>query len=60
MITLTQAILLGIACGITRCCMPYTIGGFAMNTVVLNAVVIGVILGNVPQAMIVGAAHCQE
>ncbi|MCI8293525.1 MAG: PTS mannose transporter subunit IID [Hespellia sp.] len=56
MITITQAILLGLACAVTKCCIPYTIGGFAMNTVVFNAAVIGVILGDVPQAMIVGAA----
>lgn len=55
-ITLTQAILLGFFCGFAKCCIPYTSGVVMFNTVIFNAVIIGAVLGNVPQAMIVGAS----
>ncbi len=55
-ITLTQAILLGLFCGIAKCCIPYTPGAFMFNTVIFNAVVIGAVLGDMSQAMIIGAS----
>ena len=56
MITLVQAILLGLCCGYWKSCMFYTIGGFNINTVVFNAVFVGLIMGDMASAMIVGAA----
>lgn len=55
-ITLTQAILLGLLGGIAKCCIPYTPGAFMFNTVIFNAVVIGAVLGDMSQAMIIGAS----
>lgn len=55
-ISLTQAILLGLFCGIAKTCIPYTWGAFAYNTVIFNAVVIGAVMGNMTQAMIIGAS----
>lgn len=55
-ITITQAILLGLLCGIAKCCIPYTWGAFNFNTVIFNAVLIGLVLGDIPQAMIIGAS----
>ena len=55
-ISLTQAILLGLFCGLAKTCIPYTWGAFAYNTVIFNAVMIGAIMGNMTQAMIVGAS----
>lgn len=36
-ISLTQAILLGLFCGLAKTCIPYTWGAFAYNTVIFNA-----------------------
>ena len=55
-ISLTQAILLGLFCGLAKTCIPYTWGAFVYNTVIFNAVMIGAIMGNMTQAMIVGAS----
>ena len=55
-ITLAQAIILGLICGICKCAMPYTPGCFVFNTVIFNAVLIGAVLGDMYQAMIVGAS----
>lgn len=55
-ISLTQAILLGLFCGIAKCCIPYTAGAFMFNTVIFNAVIVGAVLGNMPQAMMIGAS----
>ena len=55
-ITLTQAVLLGLFCGIAKCCIPYTPGAFMFNTVIFNAVIIGAVLGDMTQAMIIGAS----
>lgn len=55
-ISLTQAILLGLFCGIAKTCIPYTWGAFVYNTVIFNAVVIGAVMGNMTQAMIIGAS----
>lgn len=55
-ITLMQAILLGLFGGIAKCCIPYTPGAFMFNTVIFNAVVIGAVLGDMSQAMIIGAS----
>lgn len=55
-LTLTQAILLGLFCGIAKCCIPYTSGAFVYNTVIFNAVVIGAVMGDMAQAMIIGAS----
>lgn len=55
-ITLLQAILLGLFCGIAKTCIPYTAGAFMFNTVIFNAVIIGAVLGDMTQAMIVGAS----
>ena len=45
-ITLAQAIILGLICGICKCAMPYTPGCFVFNTVIFNAVLIGAVLGD--------------
>lgn len=55
-ISLLQAILLGLFCGIAKTCIPYTAGAFMFNTVIFNAVIIGAVLGDMTQAMIVGAS----
>ena len=55
-ISLTQAILLGLFCGIAKCCIPYTAGAFMFNTVIFNAVIVGAVLGDMPQAMMIGAS----
>lgn len=55
-ISLTQAILLGLFCGIAKCCIPYTAGAFMYNTVIFNAVIVGAVLGDMPQAMMIGAS----
>lgn len=55
-ISLTQAILLGLCCGIAKCCIPYTAGAFMFNTVIFNAVIVGAVLGDMTQAMIIGAS----
>lgn len=55
-ISLAQAILLGLCCGIAKGIIPYTLGAFLVNTVVLNAVVIGAVLGDIPSAMMIGAS----
>lgn len=55
-ITLAQAIILGLICGICKCAMPYTPGCFVFNMVIFNAVLIGAVLGDMYQAMIVGAS----
>ena len=49
-ISLTQAILLGLFCGIAKCCIPYTAGAFMYNTVIFNAVIVGAVLGDMPHA----------
>ena len=56
MISLMQAILLGLFCGIAKCCIPYTTGAFMFNTVIFNAVIIGAVMGDMTQAMIIGAS----
>ncbi len=53
-ISLTQAILLGLFCGIAKCCIPYTAGAFMYNTVIFNAVIVGAVLGDMPHAMMIG------
>lgn len=55
-ITLAQAVLLGLFCGIAKCCIPYTAGAFMFNTVIFNAVIVGAVLGDMAQAMIIGAS----
>jgi len=55
-ISLTQAILLGLFCGIAKCCIPYTAGAFMYNTVIFNAVIVGAVLGDMSQAMMIGAS----
>lgn len=55
-ITLTQAVLLGLFCGIAKCCILYTAGAFMFNTVIFNAVIVGAVLGDMAQAMIIGAS----
>ena len=55
-ISLTQAILLGLCCGIAKCCIPYTAGAFMYNTVIFNAVIVGAVLGDMPHAMMIGAS----
>lgn len=55
-ITLMKAIILGLCCGIAKTCIPYTWGAFVYNTVIFNAVVIGAVMGNMTQAMIIGAS----
>ncbi|WP_302583305.1 PTS sugar transporter subunit IIC [Anaerostipes caccae] len=55
-ISLMQAILLGLFCGIAKCCIPYTTGAFMFNTVIFNAVIIGAVMGDMTQAMIIGAS----
>ena len=55
-ISLMQAILLGLFCGIAKCCIPYTTGAFMFNTVIFNAVINGAVMGDMTQAMIIGAS----
>ena len=55
-ISLVQAILLGLFCGIGKCVLPYTIGAFMFNTVIFNAVLIGAVLGDMTSAMMIGAS----
>lgn len=54
-ITLAQAILLGLFCGFAKMCIPYTSGAFMFNTVIFNAVIIGAVMGDMAQAMMIGA-----
>ena len=53
-ISFMQAILLGLFCGIAKCCIPYTTGAFMFNTVIFNAVIIGAVMGDMTQ---IGRAH---
>lgn len=55
-ISLTQAIMLGLFCGLAKCCIPYTSGVVMFNTVIFNAVIIGAVMGNMTQAMMIGAS----
>ena len=55
-ISLTQAILLGLFCGIAKTCIPYTWGAFLFNTVIGNAVIVGAVMGDMKSAMIIGAS----
>lgn len=55
-ITLTQAIILGVICGVWKSCICYTIGGFNINTVIFNAVFVGLVMGDMKSAMIIGAS----
>lgn len=55
-ISLTQAILLGLFCGIAKTCIPYTWGAFLFNTVIGNAVIVGAVMGDMKTAMIIGAS----
>lgn len=55
-ITVAQAILLGLCCGVAKLCIPYTFGAILFNTVIGNAVVVGLILGDLPLAMTIGAS----
>lgn len=56
MITVTQAILIGLCCAIGKVIIGYTFGGFMFNTVIFNAVLVGAVMGDMKTAMIVGAA----
>ena len=56
MITITQAILLGLVCGLAKSVICYTINGFNINTVIFNAVLVGIVMGDMKTAMIVGAS----
>lgn len=56
MITLQTALLLGLACGFWKSCMFYSIGGININTVIFNAVFVGLITGHMTEAMIIGAS----
>lgn len=55
-ISLVQALLIGLCCGFAKTCIPYTSGAFMFNTVIFNAVLVGLVMGDMNQAMIVGAA----
>lgn len=55
-ITAVQAILLGLCCGVAKLCIPYTFGAILFNTVIGNAVIVGLVLGDLPLAMSVGAS----
>ena len=55
-ITLVQAIILGLLCGLWKSCIFYTIGGFNINTVIFNAVFVGLVLGDMSSAMVIGAS----
>lgn len=55
-ITIQHALLLGLACGICKACIWYSFGGFNINTVIFNAVIVGLIMGNMHDAMIIGAS----
>jgi len=55
-ITIIQAIILGLLCGLAKCCLPYTWGVFNYNTVIFNSVLIGLVLGDVSQAVMIGAS----
>lgn len=55
-ITLVQAILLGLTCGLWKSCIFYSIGGFNINTVIFNAVFVGIIMGDMGKAMVIGAS----
>lgn len=56
MITLTQAIMIGLVCGLAKSVIFYTINGFNINTVIFNAVLVGIVMGDMQTAMIVGAS----
>lgn len=55
-ITLWQALALGLMCGVWKSCICYTVGGFNINTVIFNAVFVGLIMGDMYDAMVIGAA----
>ena len=56
MITIVQAILIGLLCGFWKSCMWYTVGGFNINTVIFNAVFVGLVMGDMASAMMIGAS----
>lgn len=56
-VSLLQAIILGLFCGIAKSGVAYTAcPGFMMNTVIFNAVIIGGVMGDMKSAMIIGAS----
>ena len=55
-ITLFQALLLGLICGLAKAIIFYTSSAFMINTVVFNAVIVGAVLGDMKTAMIIGAS----
>ena len=55
-VSIIQAIVLGLLCGLAKTCIFYSAGVFMFNTVIFNAVLIGVVLGDIPGAMIIGAS----
>lgn len=55
-ISLMQAVILGLLCGIAKTCIPYTWGAFNFNTVIFNAVLVGAVMGDMKTAMIIGAS----
>lgn len=54
-ITIIQAVLLGLCIGIWKCALPYTLGAFNGMSVLFNAAIVGLIMGDVPHAMMIGA-----
>lgn len=55
-ITLLQAVAIGLFCGIWKTCIFYSIGGFNVNTVIFNAVFVGLVMGDMKSAMVISAA----
>ena len=56
MITLQTALALGLMCGFWKSCTWYTIGGFNINTVIFNAVFVGIATGHMAESLIIGAS----
>lgn len=55
-ITLLQAIAIGLCCGVWKTCIFYSVGGFNVNTAIFNAVFVGLVMGDMYDAMVIGAA----
>lgn len=55
-VTILQAILLGIACGSAKSIIFYTLGAIQIQSVLFNAFLCGLIMGDMKTAIIVGVA----
>ena len=55
-LSVTQILLLSVICGLIKTRISYSIGTFVRNTVIMNAVIVGLITGRMVESMILGAS----